>query len=91
MPSPDQQISNVDMFAAHSLLVKLMCSPPSLQAWSAMSQVERGDKERFYQGQQGTARGFMSYAITTMTLLTTLTGDDVVVRHRVPVPQQGGL
>ncbi len=62
-----------------------------MQAWAALSPKERSDKEAFYRGQQGTARGFMQLAITTLRLLNTLTSDDTIVSAPLACRAPDGL
>lgn len=51
----------------------------ALQAWSALPEDQRADKDNFYRGQQRTAAGFMSLARKTLDLLIILTGDPAIV------------
>jgi hypothetical protein len=70
-----RRLQNDDHNTSLSLTLLLHCS----QAWAALPDDERAEKEAFHRGQGRTAGGFMAFARTTLDLLNTLSGDAVIV------------
>jgi ubiquitin-protein ligase len=59
-------------------------------AWSAQPAAQRADKERFLEGQEGAARGFMGQARGTLALLNTLAATPAVAAAFLSQPVAGG-
>jgi ubiquitin-protein ligase len=59
-------------------------------AWAAQAPGARADKERFLDGQENAARGFMGQARATLTLLNTLAATPAVAAAFLSQPVAGG-
>jgi ubiquitin-protein ligase len=59
-------------------------------AWAAQAPGARADKERFLEGQENAARGFMGQARATLTLLNTLAATPSVAAAFLSQPVAGG-